>query len=63
MHIDLPQGGLEIPCKLIFCGDAGVIIEVRRLLEEALSSGLLSTPTLDKEPAQNVIPEQPKEKK
>lgn len=48
---------------MIFCGDTGVIIKVRRLLEEALSSGLLGTPTPNKEPAQNVIPEQPKEKK
>jgi hypothetical protein len=47
---------------LIFCGDTGVIIKVRGLLEEALSSGLLGTPTLNKEPAQNIISEQPKEK-
>jgi hypothetical protein len=31
---DLPQGGLEIPCQLIFCGDTGVIIKVQKLLEE-----------------------------
>ena len=29
---DLPQGGLEVPCVLKFCGEARTIDKVRRLL-------------------------------
>ena len=40
---DLPQGGLEIPCKLIFAGTASDILKVRNLLQIAQSSGLKMT--------------------
>lgn len=40
---DLPQGGLEIPCKLVFNGDARLINKVEKLLREALDSGLLTS--------------------
>ena len=40
--INLPQGGLEIPCKLIFYGESRLIVEVQNLLQEALTSGLLT---------------------
>ena len=33
--VDLPQGGLEVPCKLIFFGAS---IKVQKLLQEACSS-------------------------
>lgn len=38
---DLPQGGLQIPCKLIFDGEVNLIDKVRILLKEALAAGLL----------------------
>ena len=37
----LPQGGLEIPCKLTFSNEANLIARVKILLKEALDSGLL----------------------
>ena len=37
---DLPQGGLEIPCKLIFAGVSRDISEVQKLITVAQSSGL-----------------------
>ena len=40
---DLPQGGLEIPCKLMFNGEARLINKVKKLLQEALDSGLLTS--------------------
>ena len=40
---DLPQGGLEIPCKLMFYGEARLINKVENLLKEALDSGLLKS--------------------
>ena len=39
---DLPQGGLEVPCKLIFYGESLLLIKVRKLLKEATESGLLT---------------------
>ena len=47
---NLPQGGLEVPCKLIFSGKSKLIIKVQNLLQEALTSGLLTpcgTPETD----------------
>ena len=52
---DLPQGGLEVPCKLIFSGESRLIIKVRKLLQEAFTSGLLTscgTPETDSNPPQ-----------
>ena len=40
--IDLPQGGLDIPCKLIFRSEAKLIVKVQNLLQEAVDSGLLA---------------------
>ena len=39
--VDLPQGGLEIPCRLIFSGHASLIAKVQKLLQEAITSGML----------------------
>ena len=47
--INLPQGGLEIPCKLIFYGESRLIVEVQNLLQEALTSGLLTSCNMDSE--------------
>ncbi len=30
---DLNQGGLDIPCKYIFCGDKGLVKKAEKLLE------------------------------
>ena len=52
-YIDLPQDGLEIPCKLIFC-------KVQKLLQEAVDSGLLalsSTSTEHNSPVEHPIDE------
>ena len=35
---DLPQGGLEVPCKLVFKGLAKFIVKVRKLLQPDLGS-------------------------
>ena len=40
--IDPPQGGLEIPCKLIFHSEAKLMVKVQKLLQEAVDSGLLA---------------------
>ena len=48
--IDLPQGGLEIPCKLIFRGEAKLIVKVQKLLQEAVDSGLLALSSTSTEP-------------
>ena len=48
--VDLPQGGLEVPCKLTFSGEARLIIKVQKLLQEALDSGLLTSCTVDTDP-------------
>ena len=37
---DLPQGGLEIPCRFIFHGPTKFVAKVRKLLQLARSSGL-----------------------
>ena len=58
--IDLPQGGLEIPCKLIFRSEAKLIVKVKKLLQEAVDSGLLalsSTSTEHKSPVEHPIDE------
>jgi len=47
--INLPQGGLEIPCKLIFYGESRLIVKVQNLLQEALTSGLLTSCNMDSE--------------
>ena len=39
--VDLPQDGLEIPCRLIFSSSARLIAKVQKLLQEAITSGLL----------------------
>ena len=40
--VDLPTGGLEVPCKLIFtCSCCRLIAKTEKLLSEAVSSGLL----------------------
>ena len=40
--VDLPTGGLEVPCKLIFtCSCCRLIAKTKKLLSEAVSSGLL----------------------
>ena len=41
--IDLLQGGLEIPCRLVFSGQSKLIIKVQKLLHEAIASGLLTS--------------------
>ena len=46
---NLPQGGLEIPCKLIFAGAAREICKVQKLLQLAQSSGLKVMCEQDKE--------------
>ena len=38
----LPQGGIDIPCKLIFRSEAKLIFKVQKLLQEAVDSGLLA---------------------
>ena len=30
---DLPQGGLEVPCRLVFCGTSKLLIKLSRLLQ------------------------------
>ena len=40
---DLPQGGLEIPCKQIFAGASRDISKVQKLITVAQSSGLEMT--------------------
>ena len=48
--VDLPQGGLEVPCKLTFSGETRLIIKVRKLVQEALDSGLLTSGTVNGDP-------------
>ena len=47
--IDLPQGGLEIPCKLIFFCESRLMVKVQNFLQEALTSGLLTSCNMDSE--------------
>ena len=60
---DLPQGGLEIPCKLIFSGETRLIIKVQKLLQEALTSGLLTSYGTDSDPPQKSPVKQPNKKR
>ena len=39
---DLPQGGLEVPCKLIFSGESLLLIKVQKLLKDTAESGLFT---------------------
>ena len=57
--VDLPQGGLEIP---IFSGEARLIAKVQKLLQEALTSGLLTPCNMDSEPQQKSPLKHPKKK-
>ena len=59
---DLPQGGLEIPCKLVFSGKESSIDKVQKLLQEALASGLLTSCSSDSAPQQNSSLEPAKKK-
>lgn len=61
--VDLPQGGLEIPCKLIFSGHARLIAKVQKLLQEAITSGLLTSCNDDSVLQQESKPEQPEKKR
>ena len=56
---DLPQGGLEIPCKLVFSGKESSIDKVQK---EALASGLLTSCSSDSAPQQNSSLEPAKKK-
>ena len=58
---DLPQGGLEIPCKLIFKGEKKLVSKVSKLLKEALTSGLVSVPTKE-EDSEHKLADPPKTK-
>ena len=58
---DLPQGGLEIPCKLIFKGEKKLVSKVSKLPKEALTSGLVSVPTKE-EDSEHKLPDPPKTK-
>ena len=60
--VDLPQGGLEIPCRLIFSGHARLITKVQKLLQEAITSGLLKPCNNGSVLQQESLPEQPKKK-
>lgn len=55
---DLVQGGLEIPCKLIFTGDDKDIAKVQKLLNVAPSSGSKAKPE-DDEPLCKKIKQEP----
>ena len=59
----LPQGGLEIPCKLIFSGESRLIVKLRNLLQEALTSGLLTSCNMDSEHQKKSPLKQPKKKR
>ena len=59
---DLPKGGLEIPCKLVFSGKESSIDKVQKLLQEALASGLLISCSSDIAPQQNSSLEPAKKK-
>ena len=48
---DLPQGGLEIPCRLIFSGETRLIFKVQKFLQEALTSGFLTSCRTDSDPS------------
>ena len=61
--VDLPQGGLEVPCKLIFSGQARLIIRVQKPLQEALNSGLLTPCNVDSDPQQKSPTKQPNKKR
>ena len=56
---DLPQGGLEVPCTLIFTGAGKYIAKVQKLVQLARSSGLDLSFTAS-EPGS--LPEQPNKK-
>ena len=59
---DLPQSGLEIPCKLIFSGETRLIVKVQKLLQEALTSGFLTSCGTDSDPPQQSPVKQPNKK-
>ena len=61
--VDLPQGGLEVPCKLTFSGEARLIIKVQKLLQEALDSGLLTSCTVDSDPQRKSPTKHPNKKR
>ena len=61
--VDLPQGGLEVPCKLTFSGETRLIIKVQKLLQEALDSGLLTSCTVNGDPQQKSPTKQPNKKR
>ena len=56
---DLPQGGLEVPCTLIFTGAGKYIAKVQKLVQLARSSGL-DVSFSASEPGS--LPEQPNKK-
>ena len=60
--VDLPQDGLETPCRLIFSGHARLIAKVQKLLQEAITSDLLKPCNNHSVLQQQSLPEQPEKK-
>ena len=58
----MPQGGLEVSCKLTFSGKARLIIKGQKPLQEALDSGLLTSCTVDSDTQQKSPTKQPNKK-
>ena len=61
---DLPQGGLEVPCVLTFCGEDVLIQKVKKLIStDKLIDTMLSKDKEKTDPSVKEEPESPKKKK